>query len=109
MKATRNTTGNGWTKEKIHYLIETNDKAVVRALIQIYRRQTASEQSAQATTDHNGVGFGAFDAQFLTSIAKKAEKYPLTPNQIAAVRKSIKKYWRQLLEIAATSPVRAPE
>ncbi len=102
-------TPNGWTKEKIVHLIDTNDKAVVRALITIYQRQTADEQSAESTSHSNGVGFGALDAQFLTSIAKKALKYPLTERQIAAVRKSIKKYWRQLLEVAANSPVKAPE
>ena len=102
-------TPNGWTKEKIIHLIDTNDKAVVRALIRIYERQTADEQSAHATTHHNGVGFGATDAQFLTDIAKKAQRYTLSERQIAAVRKAIKKYWRQLMEVAAESPVEAPD
>lgn len=102
-------TPNGWTKEKIIHLIDTNDKAVVRALVQIYQRQTADEQSAHTTMHHNGVGFGAMDATFLSDIARKAQKYQLSERQIAAVRKLIRKYWRQLLEIAATSPVQAPD
>ncbi len=102
-------TANGWTKEKIQHLIDTRDKAVIRALIQIYHRQTASEQNAQSTTDANGVGFCANDAQFLTDVAQKAQKYHLTERQIAAVRPRIRRYWRQLLEIAASSPVHAPE
>jgi hypothetical protein len=102
-------TANGWTKEKIQHLIDTRDKAVVRALIQIYNRQTASEQNTLATTEHNGVGFCAHDARFLSDVARKATRYHLTEKQIAAVRVRIRRYWRQLLEIAATSQVRAPD
>lgn len=104
------TTDNGWNKAKILHLLDTNDRAVDRALIQIYRRQTASEQAAHTTTQQNGRGFNHADAKTLTRYAKLALTYgDLTPRKREIVRERIKKYWAQLLEIAATSPVRAPD
>lgn len=91
-----------WTKAEIVELLETNDKAVARGLIQIYRRQTADEQASHTTRVTNGRGFSAFDAEILTDIAKKSLNYggTLTRGQTEYVRKKIKKYAGQLLEIA---------
>lgn len=95
---------NGWTKEHIQYLLATSNKAVERALLQIYNRQTAYEQRAQEAQVHNNAGFTAFDAEFLTSVAKGYLQYGrLTERQMPIVRKKMMKYWKQLLDIAAES------
>lgn len=97
-------TYNGWTKEHIQYLLLSNNRAVGRALIQIYNRQTAYEQRSEEAQVHNGVGFTAFDAEFLTSVAKGYLQYgQLTERQMPIVRKKMLKYWKQLLDIAAES------
>ena len=98
-------TENGWDKDQIIHMLETNDKAVARALIRIYERQTSSEQAEHTARENNNRGFNKADAPALTSIAQKLLHYgSLTPNQLKYVRRRITKYWRQLLEIAATHP-----
>lgn len=88
-------------KASIQHLLDTNDRAVVRGLVRIYERQTQSEKAAHTTTESNGVGFTGVDADFLTSLAEKAIKYgSLTPNQLFYARKKVKKYWKQLAEVA---------
>jgi hypothetical protein len=89
-------------KESIQALLQTNDRAVVRGVLRIYERQTAAEQSSEATHDANGVGFNSTDAEILTSFAKGILKYgSLTPKQMVIARKKMPKYWAQLAEIAA--------
>lgn len=98
-------TPNGWSKEVIQQLLATSDKAVCRALVAIYARQTHQEQLSGTTKEHNGVGFSAFDAEFLSSLAEQVKtRGTLSPRQLELARKKMKSYWRQLLEIAATSP-----
>jgi hypothetical protein len=83
-------------------MLLTNDRAVERAIIAIWKKQTSSEQLAQSTQEHNHVGFTAFDAEFLSSLAERLEwkKYALTPKQLASGRKAILKYAGQLTSIA---------
>lgn len=90
-----------WTKERIHALLDKNPQAVWRAVLAIYERQTPSEQSAKTTTVHNNMGFSAFDARFLTEMAQKVRRgYHMTDRQLAVTRNKIKRYHRQLVEIA---------
>lgn len=92
-----------WTKELVQELISTNEKALARAVLQLYNRQTAAEIASQSTREHNGRGFNSKDAPFLSDIARKLPLYGnrMTPRQIARVRPMMLKYWRQLLEIIA--------
>lgn len=89
-----------WDKEAINALLDTNPKAVGRALMVIYENQTESEKAAFATQVLNGVGFTGADAEWLTDIAKKWIKYGrwASERQLNAVRKAIKKYHRQILQ-----------
>lgn len=90
-----------WNKDSIHALLDSKPQAVVRALIAIYERQTEDEKATHATKLHNGVGFSAFDAEFCTDLAKKAKRgWTLSPKQLAVARNKMKRYWRQLAEIA---------
>jgi hypothetical protein len=92
-----------WTKERVYTLLDQSDAAVVRALQQIYSRQTESERCSLATVASNGVGFNAHDAKILSDIARRLPYYnnKMTPRQMTMVRRMIKKYWRQLLDIIA--------
>lgn len=93
-----------WTKAQIHSMLDTKPAAVGRAIVAIYRRQTADEKAAKVTTDANSVGFSAFDAEFLTSLAEFYLRTGfLTPAQLAKGRNKIKRYHRQLIEIADES------
>lgn len=93
-----------WDKEAINALLDRSDKAVMKALLQLYARQTESERQMQTTTDANGVGFNYRDAEVLCDIAKRVRQWGrLTPKQTELVRGRIKKYWRQLAEIANAS------
>lgn len=98
-----------WTKEAITKLLETNDKAVARALVVLYERQTAEEQSSDGTFNTNGRGFSQAHAFIGCRMAKFfLERGYLTPKQIAYWRKRTPKgslklalYWKQLAEAAA--------
>ena len=52
-----------WTRDKIDHLLRTNDRAVERAILAIWRRQTSDEQRAGDTKHNNGVGFCSWSAK----------------------------------------------
>lgn len=88
-------------KEVIQLVIDTSDKAVVKAIMAIYKGQTGSEKVAGQTHEYNGIGFSSFDAKILSSFAQFYNRYGyLTPKQISYGRKKVKKYWRQLHNIS---------
>jgi hypothetical protein len=102
------------TKEQIVQLLETNDKAVIRALLVVYANQTSMEQQLEQTAANNGVGFTGFEGKIGANMAKFAQRTGyLTPKQIAFWRKrdkrgvmKIGKYWKQL-QVAAENKARA--
>lgn len=88
--------------ERVRELLKTSDNAVMRGVVAIYKRQTEEEQSYESTREENGIGFSAFDANFLSSIAKQLiAGYQLSPKQLAISRNKILRYSRQLADIAA--------
>lgn len=91
-----------WTKEMIVEMLETNDKAVTRAVIAIYNHQTASEQDAQCTKISNNIGFNHADAPYLSYCAKyaKDKRTYISGVHLVKCRKRVMKYWKQLLDIA---------
>lgn len=90
-----------WTTDEIVTLIQSNDKAVAKAVIAIYNRQTADEKMIENTTHSNGVGFNASDVRYLSYIAKYCERnQALTGKHLDKARQKILKYRRQLVEIA---------
>ena len=96
------------TKTEIQNLLRINRKAVIRALVVLNERQTATEQNCGSTINRNGMGFTPADAYMGTSMAQFAVKngyltdkqleYWLKPNTKGVER--ILKYAGQLLEIA---------
>ena len=59
-----------WTRTEIEALINSNDRAVERAMVAIWERQTADEQETQDTRHHNGRGFAAWSARSGTYFAE---------------------------------------
>lgn len=95
-------------KAQIKDLLLTNDMAVQRGVVAIYKRQTESEKAILATTDANGVGFSAFDAEIMSSFAERLLKgWGLTDKQMKWARKIIVKYAGQLMAIADSRGVPA--
>jgi hypothetical protein len=93
-----------WNKESVQHLLDTNDVAVLRALIAIFNFQTDYEQDAEVTRERNNVGFSGIDGEILSSFAKQVKKRgSLSEKQMVIARKKMKKYWRQLVEIATAN------
>ena len=90
-----------WTVEEIRELLKESDKAVARAILAIYNRQTEDEQSIKETTEHNGIGYNGVDANFMSSLAQFYQtKGFLSAGQLKHGRKAIMKYAKQLTDIA---------
>lgn len=90
-----------WTKDTIHQLLDANPKAVYAAMRQMQKRQTAAEQAQHATTESNGIGWSKYDAEWMSEMIKNVDHWgSLTPRQLAPTRNKLKRYWRQLVEIA---------
>lgn len=95
-------------RDYIVKLLETNDKAIIRALIVLNQYQTADEQVTEDTRHRNGQGFKPCHARMGTSMAKFYQRNGyLSPKQIAYWRKPDSKgnmriacYWRQLIKAA---------
>lgn len=90
-----------WTKQGILELLDRSDKAVERAILAIYRRQTTDEQNSATTKIRNGVGFsgahatiGSYYARWLLS------GNVLTGKHLVRARGIAKRYVGQLVEEA---------
>jgi hypothetical protein len=102
------------TKESIVSLLQTNDKAVARALVVLTARQTTDEQVSEQTRYLNGRGFRPCHARMGTSMATFYEKFNrLSPKQVAYWRMKDKSgsmrigiYAGQLLEVAQEKAAR---
>lgn len=90
-----------WTAEEIINLIEKNNTFVERCIVKIYERQTADEQETFNTNHNNGIGFSGADAGKMTYYAKYIlTGRHLTGEHLETAKQRIKKYKKQLLEIA---------
>lgn len=88
-------------KEYLQNLVRTNKKALYRAIVVIAEYQTPEEKAYGATIDKNNRGFGAVDAEMMTSLALRLEAGgELTPRELAICRNKMPKYWRQLMIIS---------
>lgn len=90
-----------WTEEEIRNLVQENDKVLYGALKKLYECQTKDEQNSKSTTEHNGVGFNSYDAEFMSSVCEFLLKNGfLTEKQKVVTRKKIAKYNKQLTALA---------
>lgn len=91
-------------KTWVQNLLDTNDLAVCRALVVIFERQTLSEQQSNTTQIWNHVGFSGPHAEICSSFAKQyMSRGSLSPKQLEVARRIMKKYWRQLADIAKSN------
>jgi len=90
------------TRDQIKAMLRDSDRAVERAILALYKRQTQDEQASSCTQHTNGQGFNAFDAPSGTYYAKwilKGRK--LTGRHLVNARKMAVRYVGQLSDIAA--------
>lgn len=86
-----------WNKDKIAHLLRTNDRAVEKAILCIYNRQTFDEQAESSTKHHNKIGFSAAHARVGTYYANWiiSGKH-LSGQHLATARKIALRYVGQL-------------
>jgi hypothetical protein len=102
------TTNTKHTVDSIRTLIETNDRAVERAIIALYERQTQDEKAVGDTRHHNKIGFNGADAKFLSYAARLIlSGHKLYPSKLQEARRRLGKYSGQLLRIAEEKQSRA--
>jgi hypothetical protein len=90
--------GKSWDKESIKNLLNSNDKAVCRAILLLYSFQTDEEKYKGITKTVNGKGFNKFDVELLSSFATQLkEGRNLTEKQMYKARTKIVKYAGQIL------------
>jgi hypothetical protein len=93
-----------WNKAKIQELLAESDQAVIKGLVRIYQRQTEEEKVFKNAIEHNGIGFSGIDSDILAKFAEfYLEKGYLSPKQMAITRNKMKKYWKQLLQLAESN------
>jgi hypothetical protein len=92
-----------WTPETIKSLLDRSDKAVERAVLAIYERQTSDEQVTGETRHHNRRGFASCHAHLGTYYAKWIlSGHRLTGGHLERARRMCHCYSKQLLQVAET-------
>lgn len=93
--------GGAWTPERVRELLAGNPRAVERAIVALYDRQTADEQAQGDTRYTNGVGFSGADARRLSFVAEflRSGKH-LRLETCAKYVARVSKYAGQLADIA---------
>jgi hypothetical protein len=90
-----------WTRTEIETLINTNDRAVERAMVAIWERQTRDEQATETTRHHNGIGFSGWTAKSGTYFANWVRSgRSLTGKHLAKARKIALHHAGQLTRLA---------
>lgn len=81
--------------------LQTKIDRAIHGLMVLYDKQTMDEQVNKRTRHDNGVGFNAYDSEFLTSLAQqyKARGF-LSYGQQKALMKTMPKYAAQLIDNA---------
>lgn len=88
-------------KSQIRTLLLSNDRAVERAMVVLFQRQTVDEQRTSSTQHSNGRGFNAFHAKSGTYYAKWVlSGRRLTGRHLVAAREMACHYARQLAELS---------
>ena len=88
-----------WNKEKLVELLNTNDRAIERAMVVLYNRQTLGEQATGDTHILNGIGFSGAHSKLGTYYAKWVlNGNKLSGSHLAKARKIALRYTSQLLD-----------
>lgn len=96
-----------YTADTIRALLAADPRAVERAILALYARQTADEQETEATRHDNGAGFNAADARRLSFIATRLQGgMHLRTDTCQRYLPRVAKYARQLADIANANAAR---
>lgn len=83
----------------IRGLLAERDDAVEAALVYLYSLQTEAEKLSGTSTVRNRKGLNAFDAPFVTRMARKVLSHErLSDAEMGRAVKVCGKYWRQLAD-----------
>lgn len=100
-------TSKVWNKDSIKVLLAHSNEAVERALVFLYRQQTADEQATGTTTEKNNRGFnaadasdGAYMATWIINPKNPSRPRRLTGKWIGIGREMVLKYGGQLADFA---------
>lgn len=89
------------TRESICRLLDTNQRAVERAIVFLYNEQTESEKVTRSTQVHNNRGFNHAHARYGSFCARWIlDGNSLTGGHVDKCRRIAKVYVRQLVERA---------
>jgi len=87
------------TLKALQSKLSTDIRWAQRALIAIFRNQTADEQNESVVRYHNQMGFRCMDSIILTSFANQLQtRGSLSPKQMSIVFRLMPKYARQLMK-----------
>lgn len=88
-----------WSRDRIRDLLNVSDKAVARAIVVIYQRQTLDEQRASDTKHQNKLGFTSAHAKLGSYFARWViGGRTLTGRHLDRARAIALHYTRQLLD-----------
>ena len=94
-------------RNQVRQLLLSNTRAVERALMALYHCQTLDEQRSSNTTESNGKGFNAFDAELGSYYARWCiSGRHLTGYHVGKARTIALRYVGQLARMSQTPAVR---
>lgn len=94
--------GQLYDEARVVELMQSNQKFLERALLELFNRQAEDEKTYKDTIHKNGSGFSASDAPVLTRYANYLKSgRPLTGEHLEKAKKLLPKYRRQVLQIIA--------
>ena len=95
-----------WTRTAIEELLKTNNRAVERGIVALWKHQTADEQHEQQTKLNNNVGFCSWAARSGTYYANWVNSgRSLTGKHLDKARKIVLHHAGQITEIANNNAV----
>jgi hypothetical protein len=87
------------TLKALQSKLSSDTRWAQRALLAIFRNQTADEQINADVKHHNQMGFRCMDSIILTSFANQLQtRGSLSPKQMSIVFRLMPKYARQLMK-----------
>lgn len=85
-------------KAEIIKTIESNERALKRAIMIVFDNQTVEERMYGKSNKENGKGFNRVDAEIMSKIALKIQRgQELNFNDIIIARRKMPKYWKQIM------------
>ena len=85
----------------IKYMIKTDRRWTLRALIVIYNGQSEEEKRFSASSKRNNMGFNKIDAGRLSKVAERYKRHKcISDGDFTMARALLPKYWEQILNLS---------